>query len=97
MTSGERCKYNKAFRLKVFKEIERLKLIGDDFSPSNIAFKFNTETKRITAFLRERDDVYCKRKAHCRKLNSPTNIRSYIVGAIDPEYYPSLWAFKGAE
>jgi hypothetical protein len=49
--------------IKLNKELERLKIAGEDFSPADLAKKFNTGSRTITQNIRYRPDVY--RKIRC--------------------------------
>ena len=62
---------------RIHKEIDRLKKIGDPFSPGDVAQKFKTTTKTVACCIRERTDLYLFKKCSATKR----------------VYKGSLWAF----
>lgn len=88
MTSGNRCKANKNLRPKLFAVLDKLKAEGKDFCPKELGFQFGITANRVTGIIRERDDVYCKSKAHSRRFGN-----GEYQTATEPMYYPSLWGF----
>lgn len=69
-------------------EISRLRDIGEDFSPVDVAVKLGLTSKQITAYLKSDSTVYRVRKAHARRFSETT-----LVASTEPEYYPSVWGF----
>lgn len=69
MTSGERCKYNKKKRELIFSFLDSTDKSKPIF-PNILAITFKITPKRLTSFLRERDDLYREKACQERSVGS---------------------------
>ena len=78
--------------LLIEREIQRLREIGENFSPATIAGNLGLYTKEITEYCRQQPDLFLVSKATDRRMN---NVKTtYSGGASEPIYFPSVWGFR---